>query len=118
MSLCPFILEAEYPAPHGWLKVVEGGREYCIGYLHGRTESIPRPAMRVRRTKDDKIVEAWDASTSAPVGASCGWPSYQQLRTAAVKCLLQMEHAGHLDDRTPEDREAAKKALLALGRAE
>lgn len=82
-----YAVEARYPdwvQGDGWITIQTDRLEYCRGYLAALLERTPRPAYRLRRVKDGRIMKEHPAVLEASIGMIAGWPTgQQQIATAA-----------------------------------
>lgn len=85
-----YVVEAHYPEltpSNPWVELAQGSRDWCLGFLDARRATTPRPACRVRRVADDRVIADLPGSSEAAFGILAGGPSPAQLLTAAVRCL-------------------------------
>ena len=113
-----FTVEAHYPndvtRSDGWLKLDEGTRDYCRGWLEARKDLRPRPAMRIVRD-DGAVSETLPADDTARVGMVFGYPTGAQLIGAAVRSLRGVvARSGYVSD---DEANQARAALFVLGGA-
>lgn len=71
-----------------WLKILQGSREYCQGFLNARKDYAPRNAYRIVRS-DGKIMEECPAREDVDIGQIAGWPTAEQYEAAANKALAR-----------------------------
>jgi len=68
---------------HGkWLKILEGSRQYCQGFLDARKDYSPSNAYRLMRS-DGKMIERVLAREDVCIGHVAGWPTAEQFERAA-----------------------------------
>lgn len=88
MARHTYRLQALHPSL-GWQDLAGGqtGREYGLGYIAARCEA-PGPRVAVRLVRDDgHVVDAAPGIEGASIGAVAGWPTAEQYRRAAERCL-------------------------------
>lgn len=75
-----------------WFRLFgEVGLEYGRGYLgHSRESPGPRLALRIVRS-DGRIMEETSALSEASIGMVAGWPTAEQYRRAAERCIRAAE---------------------------
>lgn len=92
MARHSYRLEALDPHLGTWVPLFgEVGLEYGRGYLqHQREAPGPRLALRLVR-QDGRVMDETSALTEAGIGMIAGWPTAEQYRNAAQRCLLKAE---------------------------
>lgn len=75
-----------------WFKTFgEVGLEYGRGYLrHSQESPGPRLALRLVRS-DGRVMCETNALSEASIGMVAGWPTAEQYRRAAERCLRAAE---------------------------
>ena len=102
IALDGYVVEAHYPghAPEndGWVMIINDRLEFCRGFLLARREESPRPAYRLRRVKDGKVLDTASEQKEAGVGMVAGWPTGEQLLGAARRLLRRVRfHKGYVE---------------------
>lgn len=92
-----------------WVTHVKGeGLEFCRGYVHHqRCAPGPRLACRLVRS-DGRIMEEVNGLTEAGIGMVAGWPSAEQYRRAADRCIRQAERIEENDKFTPTNNPTSR----------
>lgn len=97
-----------------WVKLLEGGREYCTGWFDARRESSgPKPAYRVRNLTTGKVSKESAACHDIDVGWSAGSPSPAQYARAAANALAKIRSARNGNQRPSEGQLAAANRAIA-----
>ena len=69
-----------------WIKIIDGSKQFCEGYLYARTDYAPRPYLRMVRS-DGKIVQELPAVYEVYIGQVAGWPTAEQYERAGNEAL-------------------------------
>lgn len=86
-----------------WVPLTGGacGREFGIGYVFACRER-PGPKLGIRLTRGDgKVVEEAPGTTEASIGLVAGFPTAEQYRRAAARCIARAEAIERLTERRP-----------------
>lgn len=70
----------------GWLSILQGSRDFCLGYLHAKENLSPRLAHRVIRS-DAKVIAGISASDEVSIGQFAGYPAPEQYEQAAERAM-------------------------------
>lgn len=116
----PYTVEAHYPETglcadrDHWIVLVNDRLEFCRGYILSRSEvQGPRPALRLVRVRDGRVIESFARCDEQGVGMVAGWPTGVQMLGAARRLLGRVRV--HRDYVTQEEADLAAAALAALG---
>ena len=71
-----------------WIKLFNGSRDFCEGYLHRAYDDRPRLAKRIMRS-DGKVMVELKADDDVCIGMIAGWPTPEQYEYAAQRALDQ-----------------------------
>lgn len=118
----PYTVEAHYPETglcperDHWIVIIEDRLEFCRGFLAARREmSGPRPAYRLVRVKDGRVMEALPRRDEQGVGMVAGYPTGAQMLGAARRLLSRVRPHGEYVSQ--EEADIAAAALAVLGGA-
>lgn len=116
----PYTVEAHYPETglcperDNWIVLINDRLEFCRGFITSRREMQgPRPAYRLVRIKDGRVLEEFPRCNEQGVGMVAGWPTGQQMLGAARRLLSRVRVHG--DYVTQEEADLAAAALAVLG---
>lgn len=71
-----------------WITLFQFAKQaYCKGYLAASRDVSPRPALRIIRQLDGKVMDEISAHDELPLGQTAGLISAEQLELAAQKAL-------------------------------
>lgn len=115
----PYTVEAHYPETglcadrDHWIVLVNDRLEYCRGYLRSHSETQgPRPALRLVRIKDGRVLESFARCDEQGVGMVAGWPTGEQMLGAARRLLGRVRV--HRDYVSEGEADVASRALAVL----
>jgi hypothetical protein len=70
---------------NNWIKIIEGSKQFCEGYILAKQDYSPRVAYRL--IKEGKMLREWPAREDVKIGQIAGWPTAEQYEKAAQKAL-------------------------------
>jgi hypothetical protein len=73
-----------------WVYILDGSKDFCMGYLTRTVEYSPRLAMRVIRS-DGKVIDSIEKSDEVQIGMVASWPTPEQYEAAARRALAAAE---------------------------
>ena len=73
-----------------WVYMLDGSKDFCMGYLTRAVEHSPRLAIRVMRS-DGKVIDSIEKSDEVQIGMVASWPTPEQYEAAARRALATAE---------------------------